>query len=438
MVHPDEADFDRIWISPITKQIDDTTAYGQAFHGYWQQDLYSLNPHFGTFSDLLSLSQALHARGMALMVDVVVNHFGSPYQVNYSSYTPFNDGSYFHEEAFITDYSNQAMVEQGWLGNGEVPLPDIDTENPQVVSTFNAWISDLVQTYQIDGLRLDTVKHVRKDFWPGFVAAGGVFALGEVLSGDPNYLSAYQPYTGGLLDYGTYYPLLRAFTPGGNMNEVVSLTAPSYRALFTDTQLLATFMENHDMPRFPAAASSDVIIVQNAMAYTLLSDGIPVIYYGQEQSFSGGADPNNREAMWASGFKITTLYTYLAKLNRARSLAWSAGFGTNLTTGVYVDPSTSVTQKGPLLLVLSNQGSSAGNKTVSFPTQFASGTILYKCHNRLRRAASLFTARLGTTDVHEHTESRGLELGHVKDHEHVHIIHKSSRKVRLEEFPSNL
>lgn len=370
------SDNSSVWISPVTKQIDNMTDYGEAFHGYWQQDLYSLNPHFGTAADLSALSAALHQRGMALMVDVVVNHFGSPYIVDYSSYVPFNDGSYFHEEAFITDYNNQTMVEQGWLGNGQVPLPDIDTENPVVVSTFNQWISKLVQTYQIDGLRLDTVKHVRQDFWPGFISAGGVFALGEVLSGDPNYLASYQPYVGGLLDYGTYYPLLRSFSSGGDMNELMALLAPSYRSKFTDTQLLATFMENHDMPRFTTGTSADLTVIRNAMAYTLLSDGIPIIYYGQEQSFTGAGDPTNRQALWTSGFKITPLYNYLAYLNQARKLAWTAGFGTNLTTGLYVDGSSTVTQKGPLLLVLSNAGSGASNKTISFPTQFASGTIL--------------------------------------------------------------
>lgn len=41
----------------------------------------------------------------------------------------------------------------------------------------------MVTTFQIDALRVDTLKHVRKDFWPDFVNAGGVAALGEVLHG---------------------------------------------------------------------------------------------------------------------------------------------------------------------------------------------------------------------------------------------------------------
>ena len=56
--------FDAIWISPVTKNIEQSTAYGEAYHGYWQQDIYSINSHFGTTEDLGALAEALHLRGM--------------------------------------------------------------------------------------------------------------------------------------------------------------------------------------------------------------------------------------------------------------------------------------------------------------------------------------------------------------------------------------
>lgn len=56
--------FDAVWISPVTKNVEGTTAYGEAYHGYWQQDLYDVNSHFGTSDDLKALAQALHGRGM--------------------------------------------------------------------------------------------------------------------------------------------------------------------------------------------------------------------------------------------------------------------------------------------------------------------------------------------------------------------------------------
>lgn len=68
----------------------------------------------------------------------------------------------------------------GWLSGR---MPDLDTESPRVVQALHSWIASLVQTFQIDAIRVDTVKHVRKDFWPDFVKASGVAALGEVLHG---------------------------------------------------------------------------------------------------------------------------------------------------------------------------------------------------------------------------------------------------------------
>lgn len=31
--------FTAIWITPVTAQLPQTTAYGDAYHGYWQQDM---------------------------------------------------------------------------------------------------------------------------------------------------------------------------------------------------------------------------------------------------------------------------------------------------------------------------------------------------------------------------------------------------------------
>ncbi len=57
---------------------------------------------------------------------------------------------------------------------------DIDTENSTVVQEWNSWVTSFVNTYSVDGLRIDTVKHIRKDFWPAFASAAGVFTIGEV------------------------------------------------------------------------------------------------------------------------------------------------------------------------------------------------------------------------------------------------------------------
>jgi len=31
--------FTAIWITPVTEQLQGNTGYGEAYHGYWQQDM---------------------------------------------------------------------------------------------------------------------------------------------------------------------------------------------------------------------------------------------------------------------------------------------------------------------------------------------------------------------------------------------------------------
>lgn len=72
------------------------------------------------------------------------------------------------------------------------PYEENHRENPKVVNMINGFIHWLVQEFSVDGLRVDTVKHVRKSFWPGFEAAAGVFCTGEVLHGGERVWSFYR------------------------------------------------------------------------------------------------------------------------------------------------------------------------------------------------------------------------------------------------------
>jgi alpha-amylase len=163
---------------------------------YWTKDFDSLNPHFGTADDLHALSNALHQRGMYLMLDVVVNHMAVPSpRFNLTRFShPFNVSSSFHRRCFVDespDPTNQTAVEQCWLGDAKMPLPDLNTEDPTIVGKLLDWGHKLVQDYGADGLRIDTVKHIRKDFWPEFSKTVGVFTLGEVLINDTDYAAQY-------------------------------------------------------------------------------------------------------------------------------------------------------------------------------------------------------------------------------------------------------
>ena len=90
---------------------------------------------------------------------------------------------------------------QCWMGDGYVPLPDLDTEDNYVVSTLEKYVGELVSNYSIDGLRLDATKNIRKDFWPGFCSAAGVYCQGEVWTANVEYVAIVLPRSAWLIPF---------------------------------------------------------------------------------------------------------------------------------------------------------------------------------------------------------------------------------------------
>ncbi|KAJ5168960.1 uncharacterized protein N7482_004554 [Penicillium canariense] len=378
--------FTAIWITPVTGQLTQDTGDGTSYHGYWQQDIYALNSNYGTADDLKSLASALHDRGMYLMVDVVANHMGyngAGNTVDYSVFDPFNSPDDFHSYCEVTDYSNQSNVEDCWLGDTTVSLPDLNTESESVQTKWYSWVGSLVSNYSIDGLRVDTVKHVQKDFWPGYNKAAGVYCVGEVFDGDADYTCPYQEVIDGVLNYPMYYPLLRAFqSTSGSMSDLYNMIN-TVKSTCSDSTLLGTFTENHDNPRF-ASYTNDMSLAKNAAAFTIMADGIPIIYAGQEQHYSGGSDTANREAVWLSGYSTDSeLYQLIAKANAIRSHAFSQSGDYSMYKNypIYQDGTTLAMRKGydgtQTITILSNLGASGSQYTLSLGnTGYGAGTVL--------------------------------------------------------------
>lgn len=276
-----QMDFTAVQISPVVENIEENTGYGEAYHGYWPNDMYGINEKFGTAGDLNQLSQELHNRGMCLMVDVVINDMAQaidgsmPDQdIDYSQLNPFNDEKYYHDYCNITDYDNDQIAQDCWLGVTNVALPDLATESQEVVDMIGTWIRGLVANYSIDGLRIDAAKHVNDEFLPPFIEAAGVFTFGEIYSGVVENVCKYQ--RNGLMDampnFPIYFPLIRAFT-NGEM-QALSEMIKEVEEGCTDTSVLGIFAENHDLPRF-ASIVQDLALAKNAIAFTILADGIP-------------------------------------------------------------------------------------------------------------------------------------------------------------------
>lgn len=150
-----------------------------------------------------------------------------------------------------------------------------------------------------------------------------------------------------------------------------------------DTTLLGSFLENHDNPRFPSY-TSDYSLDKNAVAFTMLADGIPIIYQGQEQHFSGGSVPNNREALWLSGYTTTNqMYTHIVTLNAIRNWAvkHDTGYVTYKQVPIYQDSHVIATRKGTtgtqMVGVFNNLGASGSTYTLSLSgTGYTSGQVV--------------------------------------------------------------
>jgi glycosidase len=209
-----------VWITPpfVNKAMQLGTA---GYHGYWILDFTRIDPHLGTDAEFARFVEQAHARGMRVILDIVVNHTadvikfkgggtkyidmahapyrdadGKPFDPHLVAYNGIGTGSDFPRLSPMVSFPRVPVVPEGeahakapdWLndvtlyhnrGNstfvGEsslfgdfVGLDDVFTESPVVVRGFIDVYRGWMQRYRIDGYRIDTVKHVNLEFWEAF------------------------------------------------------------------------------------------------------------------------------------------------------------------------------------------------------------------------------------------------------------------------------
>jgi alpha-amylase len=85
------------------------------------------------------------------------------------------------------------------------------------------------------------------------------------------------------------------------------------KSAFSDIFALTNFADNHDNPRF-LSFNGNINSYKNAIAFSMTWPGIPILYYGDEQGFNGGADPNNRETLWGHMDTSSSLYQFVKEV----------------------------------------------------------------------------------------------------------------------------
>eukprot|EP01084_Bolivina_argentea_P226656 382831_1 len=394
--------FDAIWISPVVANTPN------GYHGYWAQDFYSINPNYGTESDLISLANALHSKGMYLMIDVVANHVGIPPNNDITKINPFNSWNDYHScnvcpsSCNIENWNDQNQVELCRLSG----LPDLNQSNPTVASQLTSWVTNyVIKKWKADGIRIDTVPEVNKNFWKSFQQAAGVYAVGEVDNGNPSYDGPYQQVIDGILSYPMFYTIRDVFGSGKGMTQIDSRISDDQKN-FKDVSLLATFVDNHDNDRFlcdyhPANGNYHRKYI-NALTFALTFTGIPITYYGSEQAFAGHnggcSDPNNRQSLWQTGFNAngTDIGGALTVVNNARKKEsiWNSQFVKRAGSNNFY----AYTRGSNFFVALTNGGYSSGQVkyTVNSPG-LKSGT---KYCNVFWPAADCFSYSGGSQDIY--------------------------------------
>ena len=297
-----------VWITPVY-----VNAERGSYHGYGATDLYGVDPHFGNLADLQALANALHSRGMKLVLDTVPNHVGPAHPWVNDEPAP----NWFHGTAMdhLKAQDNfRALINphaperdrigtlDGWFANA---LPDMDTDDPAVAQYLRQNAVWWIEQTGADGLRIDTFSYVNRGFWNGFngelkTLFPHLTEVGEVFNADPTITSAfaggntragedtrlYTPF-----DFPTYFAIRDVFAKGAPMNKLADVLAAD--ALYPHPERLVPFAGNHDTSRFAEEVSSTALR-DLGFDFLMTTRGMPQIYSGDELAMRGGGDPDDR------------------------------------------------------------------------------------------------------------------------------------------------
>ena len=272
-------------------------------HGYDTRDFKKIDCRLGTNDDFASVCKDLHAHGVKIVLDGVFNHVGrgfwafkdvqekkwdSPYKdwfhINFDGNSNYNDGFWY----------------EGWEGHFE--LVKLNLQNPVVADYLLECVKYWVDTFDIDGLRLDVAYSLDHGFMQRLRSyveelKNGFVLIGEVLFGDYNLIVNER-----MLHSCTNYECYKGIYSSFNSMNLFEIAHSLHRQFGPDPwciyrgKHLVTFVDNHDVTRLASILTNDKHI---PLAYGLLfgMPGIPCLYYGSEWGQPGEKAPDNDYAL---------------------------------------------------------------------------------------------------------------------------------------------
>ena len=307
--------FTRLWPTPLLA--NDQPAY--SYHGYAITDLYRIDPRYGSNADYRALAREARARGIGLVMDVVLNHIGSEHWWmhdlpsrdwinNEGRFAPNN-----HRRTTIQDPhaapGDRAGFTDGWFVEA---MPDLNQRNPHLARYLIQNTLWWIEYAGLSGIREDTFGYADTDFLSAWAKAvmdeyPDFAMVGEEMSANPAIVAHWQrgkanagghvPHMTSMMDFPVELALrdalLRPKAWEGDWTPLYEALANDF--LYPDPDALVVFAENHDHSRLLAHVDGDLGLWKLGMAFVATTRGVPQFFYGSEVLLRGPRERSDGE-----------------------------------------------------------------------------------------------------------------------------------------------
>ncbi|XP_070543395.1 uncharacterized protein [Ptychodera flava] len=312
-----------ILISPFVLNTNSSNSAG--YHGKWPLDIYTINPSFGSSQDMAELVSACHERDVWVMADLIIRHMGyldgcspslctQPDEDSFSKFTPFDQLDHY------VDYSEWGTRDY---------LPKLNHTNSFVRTTLINWIQSLVSDYDFDGFRISDIDDIPIEFLEELNNAVDVFIIGQASTEitEAAELASYQSILDAVFANNMYDALDNFFrnSKDGDGYYLIPDRLSLGQGLFKDASILGGYIGNDVVGRF-LSKDDDFTELRGALAYLLMADWIPFIYYGTEQGRDFESS-DGHESLWPYYVQERNVYKFISTiLEHRRNL-----FGTSVS-----------------------------------------------------------------------------------------------------------
>jgi len=325
---------------------------------YCVKDYTAVNTEFGTLSDLRTLIDGAHTRGMTVILDWVANH------------TAWDNAWITNTSWYVTNTSGNIVSPSGWTDVAQLNFKNADMRLA-MIKAMKYW----VYTANCDGFRCDYADGPPADFWKQAIdtlrniKTHKLLMLAEGTRND-HYTSGFN-YTFGFRFYGQLKTIYSNNQPATNIDNVNSQEFPSSNS---EMNLVVRYLTNHDVNSSDGTALDLFGGNAGSMAAFVVAaymKGVPMIYNGQEVGTPVRLTfPfTNQQINWTLNPAMVTEYK---KIITFRNNSTAIRRGTLVSydnANVCAFTKTSGTET---VLVLSNLRNTSSNFTI--PAAVASGT----------------------------------------------------------------